>query len=552
MLKKLLGGVFALLMFDAAPGFAQNCIPTFNSIGIYWSPGSGSATNECQVQYRVNGTQEWHQGLPLWYDDRNNQYRGSIVNLHPGTLYEVQLNLKASSEKETYSVSTWSEDFPIAKTVYLPSNSAETYTIDQSGSSEGYVLYTHRPGAQATIDVKGSRDYGINIAPNTSYVIIRGLTIIGPKVHGINIGGNSHDVVIEQNDISNWGSANQEGWAINYHAAIYAKSKSIKRIIIQRNKLHHPRADANSWGELRQDRNTYHPGGAHGVCFVDTEGNHVIRYNDIYSDEEHYFCDGLGGSTDYSFEGFPNKDSDIYGNSISHCWDDGIESEGGNQNVRIWGNHIDKTFVKIAIASTSKGPLYIYRNVAGSSRRNATETDSDVYGRGPFIKAGGKTRKQNIFFGGGRTYIFHNTIMQPEASGKKYTLGGASAIQSSGGKLFNAVSRNNIFLTYKPTGSIIIDNTGSCDNDFNYDLFNGKVKQQCADRPHQQQGIRLSPNEMPQFGDSYFLQTGSRGINQATAIPNFNQHYSGKGPDMGAFEQGMAPLEFGTKAYLKN
>ena len=46
--------------------------------------------------------------------------------------------------------------------------------------------------------------------------------------------------------------------------------------------------------------------------------------------------DGIGGSSNYSFKGSPNRDSDIYGNLISNCWDDAIESEGANMNVRIW------------------------------------------------------------------------------------------------------------------------------------------------------------------------------------------------------------------------
>jgi hypothetical protein len=33
---------------------------------------------------------------------------------------------------------------------------------------------------------------------------------------------------------------------------------------------------------------------------------------------------------------------------MSHGWDDGIEAEGANENVRIWGNYIDKTAIGIA------------------------------------------------------------------------------------------------------------------------------------------------------------------------------------------------------------
>ena len=70
----------------------------------------------------------------------------------------------------------------------------------------------------------------------------------------------------------------------------------------------------------------------------------MIRHNEIFStDGSHYFNDGIGGSDNFSTTGFPNADSDIYGNEISHVWDDAIEAEGGNRNVRIWGNYMDRT-----------------------------------------------------------------------------------------------------------------------------------------------------------------------------------------------------------------
>ena len=47
----------------------------------------------------------------------------------------------------------------------------------------------------------------------------------------------------------------------------------------------------------------------------------------------------MGGEDNFSTTGFPDADSDIYGNSIQNTWDDGIEAEGGNNNVRIWGNY---------------------------------------------------------------------------------------------------------------------------------------------------------------------------------------------------------------------
>ena len=128
-------------------------------------------------------------------------------------------------------------------------------------------------------------------------------------------------------------------------------------LVIQRNRIDHPRSGANDW-------ESGHPSGPQAITLTNSSGGNVIRYNDIRSTEDHGFNDGFGGGSNISFEGSPNRDSDIYGNIISNCWDDAIESEGANMNVRIWGNYIDKTFAFVATAVNIEGtPLHLSQRV---------------------------------------------------------------------------------------------------------------------------------------------------------------------------------------------
>ena len=83
-----------------------------------------------------------------------------------------------------------------------------------------------------------------------------------------------------------------------------------------------------------------HTPGPQCISLFNTAGNHVIRYNECFSDLEHMYNDVIGGGSNGSFRGSPGPDSDIYGNLVSHCWDDGLEVEGGSRNVRVWGNYI--------------------------------------------------------------------------------------------------------------------------------------------------------------------------------------------------------------------
>ena len=184
----------------------------------------------------------------------------------------------------------------------------------------------------------------------------------------------------------------------------------------------------------------------------------MIRYNTIRSTEDHGFNDGIGGASNFSFKGSPNRDSDIYGNIISNCWDDAIESEGANMNVRIWSNYIHHTFVHIATAATSMGPLYIFRNVFGESRISHQDPSG-----GTMIKTGMKDVEINgerVSTLLGYRFIFHNTALQPNGALDVF----------SGHELHNAVSRNNIFYargrTYPP-------DSGAPRNDFKNDLTGG-------------------------------------------------------------------------------
>jgi hypothetical protein len=102
-------------------------------------------------------------------------------------------------------------------------------------------------------------------------------------------------------------------------------------------------------------------------------------------------------------------------------------------NVRIWSNYIHHTFVHIATAATSMGPLYIFRNVFGESRVSRQDPSG-----GMMIQTGMNfvtIDGERVSTGLGYRFIFHNTALQPN---------GALDVFSSR-ELHNAVSRNNIF-----------------------------------------------------------------------------------------------------------
>jgi hypothetical protein len=535
----------------AEPSSPQpRALATFESIGLYWTPPGNPGADGCVVQFKKSADSAWKPGLNMWYDSRDNECRGSLVQLSPGTAYDVRIGL-GSTYAAQLSARTWSEQFPIARTITLPAGTQpQPLDITQGGSASGYVLYQANP-AGTTIDVQNAADNNVTIS--APYVIVRGVTLKGAKINGIELKKGAHDVIIEDNDISGWGrykytSRGAGGWEIgvDMDSGIRARcdksgESGLERIVIQRNRIHDPRYGANSWS-------WDHPAGPQGVTFSYCGGNHVIRYNEITSsDPKHYFNDAIGGEDNFSATGFPNHDTDIHGNLISGAWDDGIEAEGGNRNVRIWGNYVDQTAIGIASTVTHRGPLYIFRNVYNRSRK-LSERAPDADDRGPFAKAGSDSK-----FGGGRRYVFHNTLLQaPPVAGATLPSGAGSGLQGQTNQpLTNTVSRNNIWQVWKSGWESVEQTASGADNDVDFDLYNGGIK---ANARAESNGIKGTPVYLPGHGwqsgaaGLYQLAPSSPGYDKGVKIPNFNDDFRGAGPDIGAHEAGSPPLKFGVGA----
>jgi len=555
------GLLAVLLLTTPALADAPKAVSTFESIGIYWkseAPPSGANDAGCRVEFRAKGTGTWHEGLPLWYDAKRAEYKGSLVHLKPGTTYEIRLTPR-SGTSQTLEAATWDEHPPIARTVHLPELSDQTLRITQSGTPDGYILYAPAPGKSATIDVGKAQDFDVVV--DAKYVIIRGLTLKGAKHSGILLGPTAEansadvsDVVIEENDISGWGendpACKGKAYGTNLQAAVYAFSDKLQRVVIQRNRLHHPSTAANSWKEQNcSDKASKHPMGPQGITIRKSQGNLVIRYNEIYSDAQHNFNDGMGAPENFS-TGFPRSDSDIYGNLIRNTWDDGIEAEGLDRNVRIWGNYIDQVMVPIALAPASEGPVYVWRNISNISRSGPGKTHG-----ANFIKS--RLQSDAIKSGaeGGRVYLFNNTALTPR-NGTSTSAFLAEFDRAN--RLSNYRTLNNIMNVDNPRKDYSIRNKYAVDSLFDYDLLVGRTV--FADTPHQQEahGVRGIPKFAPGFGfdestkaGNFALAPSSAGYDQGMAIPNFADSFKGKAPDIGAQEAGAPPMEFGVNAYRK-
>lgn len=552
----LLATTFAAASAAAAP---PRAVSTYQSIGLTWDPAGGTVDKAVTVQYRKQGTSTWKVGHPMTFDARpatakvgefgtqyGQQYRGSLVNLSPDTTYEIELTL-VGGETQTLTAQTWAQVKPIARVIGVATRTTPLDVI-YSGSPAGYVVY----------DCFGSTVPSINV--KASYVIVRQCNVKGAPQNAITLEPGRTDVIIEKNNVSGWGriapdaGKNMDGtprpaeqtwsffWGEDGDSAIYCTRSSgqptIDRIVVQNNQLHDPRSGSNSWSEPRPVSTNGHPYGPQAIYASQCGSNWVVRGNKIYSDSDHYFNDALGGAANFSDQGWPGADSDIYGNSISYSWDEAIEAEGANRNVRIWGNFTDKVFGSVAIAGTQIGPVYIWRNISDRSEARRAAT-TDGRSRGVFLKTGSRN---TIFPGGGEIRVYNNTILQraPEA-GQTTPLGHGDGLVESGGATGNLHSRNNILAVTQPLKSSVMFTLAAPEpNTYDYDLYNGAltVPQSCM-APPEEHGIKGSATYDPGVAP-FALATGSLGVDRGVVIPNFTDGFTGVAPDIGAHERGTS------------
>lgn len=534
---------------------------TFHCVSLYWTrPEAGL----CSVHYRVAGDTTWREAQALGYDAHTgtrmmHQYRGSVVNLRPGTRYEFKLT--AGGEERLVRAETWNESFKIKKTIRV--TDAQTFATTEGGSAaDGYVLYD---GTGATIDCANAMPHGLVV--NHSFVIVRGFAVRGAQQDAVVVAGGLSDVVIELCDISGWGSqrkpAQNPRWG-KIEGGIKCGSTAV-RVVIQRNKVHHPRYAATKWNEEPEDA---HPRGPRAILLghrsddEDWESNHVIRYNEFFSDLEHLFEDVVGGGLNYSQTGHPGRDSDIYGNIISHATDDLIEADGGGQNVRIWGNFLTYGNVMVSLQSCSVGPTYIFRNVMDRSM-------GSLFGEKPArtgFKFVGKTgtpsdraRRVSPFYG--PVYVYHNSWLTGTDVDSAFAT-------HPDDHLRNIVSRNNVLPTARYYVADLYDGAKATDPkapkmtadyigcSFDYDLVSRDSRGESALAAIGAHGLRGEPawrkghGPAAGTGGNYQLADGSPGRNAGAALANFNRGAADEGgaPDMGAHEAGAPPMQFGVDA----
>ncbi len=490
--------------------------PTIVNLAVEWKiQGDENLDGVVTVRYRKAGESGWREAMPLrrvpagksrgttpifaW----ENKHSGSIFDLKPDTEYEIALKLTdpdgGSAERMVRARTRPAPRvFPGSEIIELPpGNHGVLETKD--GTPDRPVVYRSKDGTAVckSVDLRGRK-----------WVHIEGLTIRDPggdrKSTGVRMDGAEHCVVRRCRIQSVFG-------IVAYRPG--ARNCTIADNVIE--------------GATRWTQEALGPSGKNvGEGIQMTGPGNVICFNRVTG-----FRDNISTLED---QGAADQFCvDIYNNDIYEAADDGIEADFCFHNCRIMRNRITNGYTGLSSQPGLGGPTYFIRNVM----YNLTSK--------PYKAMRGSA---------GDVYL-HNTVVK----------GGDGACAAGKGWV-HSLLRNNLAIggpglgRKHGQGVWFPEADATCDFDYNgygthRNPFRGNIGGKVFDslealrriEPHGVQvalDIFAAPVEFP---DPPFpgrrpadlrLREGSAAVDAGVVIPNVNDGFAGKAPDLGAYELG--------------
>jgi hypothetical protein len=555
---------------QTVPGELLTDPATLKCLAFRWFiTGDANGNGTVTVSYRKQGETQWHESLPMLRVNREvvdrevhpftsgNLFAGSVLNLEPGTSYEVRFKLSdpdGGFAEKTVTTRTRSipsvphgertlhvypEGFAGAKAapnidlrnaarqaqpgdvVLIHTGTYKgTLVPERSGTPEKPIVFRSAGDGEAILLGPGGKENVIE-ANGRDYLTFEGLTIrngyTGIKANGAKglnvswckIEDVSCGIITYTTDASGWYIADNT--------------------IMGRVKNWYPRVESSDTGISCC-------GSGHVICY-----NHVQKFWDCIS------TDNYGEPKPEWVTAIhpPQMAIDIYGNDCSEALDDGIEADACLHNIRVFENRIINIHTGLSAQPHLGGPLYFIRNVI----YNATYA--------PF--------KLHNYPSG--LVLYHNTAVSAR-----------QALEAWPPYWQNATFRNNLFLgtgrytvetgSPHPSTTLDYDGYGKTSNPERFIAWSSDGKKFGHYRTleefhratgHEAHGIMIDYNifvkaAAPHEGQTYMpgemdlrLRPGSAAIDAGIQIPTINESFKGRAPDLGCYEEGAPMLHYGPR-----
>ncbi len=560
--------------------------PTLRCLGFRWYiRGDDNGNGRVEVRYRREGAASWNEAQPLLRVNRevanrdfgayasDNLFAGSIFGLEPGTAYEVNLRMSdpdgggadttlvastrsvPSYGEPTRTLHLWPGSVPAEREGYagfddlvrdldfgdhilvhagIHQVGPHGVRIPTGGVEDKPIVFRSAGDGEAVIQAEyNSTVFDIS---GCRHLFFEDLTIRGgDRVH--EIGKGPLDTPNDTFHLGHVFHAGGAGWLtvrrcriLNAVMGFYSYSEHSENWYIADNVIE---GKNTAWYPRGHD-NPSHTG-------INVYGRgHVICHNRI---TKFWDCIAIANY------GEPSRDRDlqctaidIYANDLSEAVDDGIEADYGCHNIRIFENRILNAHTGLSAQPTYGGPVYFIRN----ELYNITSLNLKLH---------------NWCTG---LVICHNTMVSPRSGFRSYP------------RWQNAVLRNNLFVGFSgyavETGSphprTTLDHNGyhrAEDERFiKWDDGGGYVRYDSleafrAATGFEEHGVMVEPGMFmslgpPVEGETYgagfgdlALRSGAAAVDAGAVLPNINDGFTGRAPDLGCFERGTPKPSYGPR-----
>jgi hypothetical protein len=535
------------------PGTPQLDRPTLTALGVQLPiTGDDNFNATVTVRYRQTGAASWRQALPLHRVHPENtalwtvapQFAGSVFDLRPNTSYDLQLQLSDPDGpvNQTFTLTGVTRSVPTDPPAPRLVNVSDVATLTSAlGAAKpgdiitladgvynvGTIYFGASGTAQNPLVVRGTSEEG-TILDGGNCSACNVVEVYGSYVH------------IERMTLQNAQRAlrfQTAGATGNVLRRVHIKN-TILGITGRQNQTDFYVCDNTVEGRLAWPL-TY---GSDGAAHSDDDGlvvggfGHVVCHNQISG-----FADAL------QINQAGSRAIDFYGNEVLWTYDDGVEMDGGEGNVRTFRNRFTNTFDTISLQPILGGPAYVFRNIV-----------VNVAGEQMKFHALATTPPQEP----NGILAYHNTFVAP----------GSDIYMGSPNSSHHFRIYNNLFVGPATLPSYAVEWDGPIDDgvfDYNgyfsdgtfsfnflgsgYRNFSGFLAMQTSGM--ESHGVLL---HQPIFASgltapaSYTvrmtpqnagLSTISNALDRGLVLPNINDGFKGSAPDLGAVESGCpAPI----------
>lgn len=275
-----------------------------------------------------------------------------------------------------------------------------------------------------------------------------------------------------------------------------------------------------------------------------TGSNNVVAYNRISG-----FRDCVSLMEDASAG--EQRSIDIVGNDLSECADDGVEADFGTSNVRVVDNRLTNTFIALSSQPSLGGPTYFVRNVVFNviyqTFKPHRRSRGDVFYHNTSITTGNAfavytsdvwdyaVSRNNLFVGGTGGYTYAGYNNGNGAATQLAAVGPNSSLDYDGFHLVGVDEFRGRLgdVTYRTFEEFIADTTQQHATHLGDGIFVGD--------------IAIGPPHNVQTAPDLRLADASDAIDRGVALPGINDHFRGAAPDLGAYEAGGPPVEYGPR-----